>query len=78
MHMYMLNNFFSSVFTKEGLHQIPTLEKRYQNELMENIHISTEIILKKLKMLKKKKKKKKKNKISWSRWNPSSHIKRNS
>ncbi len=45
----VLNKFFSSVFTEEDLSQIPNLEKRYQNDPLENIHITAEMVLKKLK-----------------------------
>ncbi len=49
---------------------------------MENIHITTEMILKKTEKVKQKTKKPKNNnnnkQISWSGWNPSSYIKRNS
>ncbi len=46
----VLNEFFSSVFTEEDLNQILNLEKQYQNDPLENIHITAEMVLKKLKM----------------------------
>ncbi len=44
--------FFSSVFTEEDLSQIPNLEKRYQNDPIENLNITAEMVLKKLMKLK--------------------------
>ena len=48
----VLNMFFSSVFTEEDLSQIPILENRQENDPMANIHITPEMVLKKLKALK--------------------------
>ncbi len=41
----VLNEFFSSVFIEEDLCQMPNLQKRYQNDPLENIHITTEMVL---------------------------------
>ncbi len=46
---HVLNKFFSSVFTQEDVSQIPNLEKLYQNDPLENIHITAEMVLTKLK-----------------------------
>ena len=48
----VLNDFFSSVFTKEDLNNIPQLSKRYEGDPMANINITPEMVLKKLRKLK--------------------------
>ena len=48
----VLNDFFSSVFTEEDLSNIPTLEDRYSNDPISDIHITPEMVLKNLKKLK--------------------------
>ena len=48
----ILNNFFSSVFTRENLDNMPNLESRNQGKSLHNIVISTEIIKKNISKLK--------------------------
>ncbi len=48
----VLNEFFTSVFTEEELSQIPNLENIYQNDQLENINITAEMVIKKLETLK--------------------------
>ncbi len=48
----VLNHFFSSVFTKEDLTNIPNLDLRYHGPHLEDIVITPDIILKKLQKLK--------------------------
>jgi hypothetical protein len=48
----VLNDFFSSVFTKEDLVNIPSLDDRYSGDPLENMYITSDMVLKKLKKLK--------------------------
>jgi hypothetical protein len=43
----VLNEFFSSVFTKEDLDNIPSLDDRYTGDPLEYLHITSDMVLKK-------------------------------
>ena len=48
----MLNNFFTSVFTKEDVTNIPIFESRSNGVMLENFEITEEIVVKHIKKTK--------------------------